>query len=105
MKYLLLLAALAVVLSACGLLSPAEQSTALEVIDQMLKNGVITLDQYEGLREAILAKGSGVWWEELAKIVVGAGLAYAGVQIRRGPPTQKVGLPANKVHPVQPPTP
>lgn len=105
MKYFIGLVALALVLSACGLLSPAEQGTALEVIDQMLKNGVITLDQYEGLREAILAKGSGVWWEELAKIVVGAGLAYAGVQIRRGPPTQKVGLPASKIHPASPATP
>lgn len=98
MKYLLLVA-VALLVTGCGLLSPQQQADALQVIDQMLKNGQITPDQFAALREAILAKGSGVWWEELGLALGSAALAYAGVQIRRGPPTQKVGLPSSKIHP------
>lgn len=98
MKYLAL-GAVALLVAGCGLLSPQQQADALEVIDQMLKNGQITPDQFAALREAILSKGSGFWWEELGMALGSAALAYAGVQIRRGPPTQKVGLPAEKIRP------
>ena len=98
MKYLAL-GAVALLVAGCGLLSPQQQADALQVIDQMLKNGQITPDQFAALREAILAKGSGAWWEELGLALGSAALAYAGVQIRRGPPTQKVGLPAEKIRP------
>jgi len=99
MKYLLL-GAVVLLCAGCGLLSPEQQANALEVIDQMLRNGQVTEAQYAALREAILSKGSGAWWEELGLALGSAALAYAGVQIRRGPPTQRVGLPADKVHPV-----
>lgn len=98
MKYILL-GAVALLVAGCGLLSPEQQATALEVIDQMLTQQQITPDQYEALREAILAKGSGAWWEELGLAIGSAALAYAGIQIRRGPITQKVGLPAEKIRP------
>ena len=89
---------LALSLAGCGLMSPAEQSTALEVIEQMLRQGTITPEQYEGLRQAILSGGSGVWWHSLGEVVAGAALGYFGVQLRRGQPTQKVGLPRGKIH-------
>jgi uncharacterized protein YoaH (UPF0181 family) len=97
-KYILL-GAVALLFAGCGLLSPAEQQTALKVIDDMLAQGIITPAQFDALREAILAKGTSAWWQELAQVAAGAALAYVGVEIRRGKPTQKVGLPASKVHP------
>jgi hypothetical protein len=89
---------LALSLAGCGLMSPAEQSTALEVIEQMLRQGTITPEQYEGLRQAILSGGTGEWWHSLGEVVAGAALGYFGVQLRRGQPTQKVGLPRGKIH-------
>ena len=92
-------AALAVLLCSCGLLTPQEQSNALAVIEQMRANNVITLEQFEALRQAILSGGTAVWWQSLVEVAAAAGLAYVGVSLRRGPPTQKGGLPQSKVHP------
>jgi hypothetical protein len=71
--------------AACGLLSPEQQQTALQAIDQMRANGSITQAQYEALREGILSSGQGAWWQQLAMTVGGAAAAYFGIQLRRGP--------------------
>ena len=97
-KYLLL-ALVAVAMTACGLLSPEQQQTALEVVTQMKAQGTITDAQFIALQEAILSGGQGAWWQQLAQIAARAALGYLGVEVRRGPPTHKVGLPQSKVHP------
>lgn len=93
--YLLLF--LCLFLTACGLLSPEQQQTALEVVSQMKAQGTITDQQFYALQEAILSGGQGVWWEQLATALLGAGLGYLGVRVNRGAPTQKVGLPVGKI--------
>lgn len=88
MKYYALLACLIVVLcSSCGLLSPQQQGDALGAIDGMLRAGVITQEQWEALRAAILGSGTAEFWTQLGTTLGGAALAYFGVQIRRGPVT------------------
>lgn len=71
--------------AACGLMSPAQQQTALAVVDEMLRNGSITAAQWEAMREAILAASSANWWSVAAQTVLGGALGYVGVQMRRGP--------------------
>lgn len=84
-------------LVSCGMLSPEQQSTALQVVDQMFQDGTITQAQYDALREIVLSGSQREWWMEVVNVVGGAALAYAGIQLRRGPPTQRVGLPESKV--------
>lgn len=84
----------------CGLLDPATQATALEVVEQLAAQGAITSEQSIALRQAVLADGRAAWWSQLLEVVAAAGLAYVGVAIRRGPPTQRVGLPADLVRPI-----
>ena len=93
------LVAIALLTASCGLLDPQQQQTALQVVDQMLTNGVVTPEQAEALRQAILSGGQMHFWEQAATAVIGAGMAYLGVRIQRGAPTQKVGLPATLVKP------
>jgi len=88
--------------AACGLMSPAQQGTALQVIDQMLVQGTITPEQHEGLRQAILQSGMMSWLQQAGTILGGAVLAWWGTRsnlpiIGRGAPTQRVGLPEGKV--------
>ena len=87
MRILFLIVA-CLLLAGCGMLSPDQQSTALDVIEQMLAQGTITPEQYEGLRQSILAGGTGAWWQQIAEVAVAAGLAYVGVRLQRGPPTR-----------------
>ena len=82
---------LAVFLGCVGM-SPEQQNEALQVIDEMLKNGSITHAQWEAMREAILSASTTNWWATAAQTVLGAGLAYIGVQARRGP----VATPAER---------
>lgn len=95
-----LLAAL-LLLASCAM-SPAQQATALQALDQMLAAGSITLAQFEALREGVLSSGQGAWWEQIAQVLIGAGLAYVGVQVRRGPPTRienlEKAVQAKKAH-------
>lgn len=94
-----LLALVTLICAAC-MMSPEQQQTALQVVDQMLAQGSISQVQADALRETILNGGQGAWWLHLADTLGGAVLGYLGVQIRRGAPTQRVGLPATLVRPV-----
>lgn len=96
MRYLIL-AAVALLLTGCGILSPETQRSALEALEGMLEAKAITYEQFVVLRDALLAGGSSAWWTQLAEIGAAAGLAYLGVEIRRGKPTQRFGLPEEKV--------
>lgn len=91
--------AIALLTASCGLLDPQQQQTALQVVDQMLVQGTITQEQAEALRQTILQGGQIHWWEQAATAILGAGMAYLGVRVNRGAPTQKVGLPASLVKP------
>lgn len=99
MRYLTLatMAVFCLTLTACGLLDPQQQATALQVVDQMLAQGTVTQAQADALREAILSGGQAHWWQQAATAVIGAAVAYVGVRIERGAPTQRVGLPAAKI--------
>lgn len=92
-----MLAVVCLSLTACGLLDPQQQQTALQVVDQMLDQGTITPEQAEALRQTILQGGQVHWWEQAATAVLGAAMAYVGVRVQRGAPTQKVGLPASLI--------
>jgi hypothetical protein len=85
-----LLAALSLLsLTACGLLSPETQQTAIAVLDQLRAQGAITPEQHAALLQALLA-GSAPWWQTLAQILGSAALAYFGVMARRGPVQTRV---------------
>lgn len=73
------------VCAGCGLMSPQQQADALAALDEMFRNGAITRAQYEALREGVLASSSANWWQQIVGTVAAAGLAYVGVQMRRGP--------------------
>ena len=96
MRYVFLIV-VCVALTACGLLSPEQQETALQTVNAMVANGSATEAQAVAMREAILSGGQGAWWQEAARIASGAALGYLGVRVHRGRPTQRVGLPATKV--------
>jgi len=96
----LLLACACLLLAGCGLLSPDQQKTALDVIDQMVIVGSATPAQAAAMREAVLGGGQMAFWQQIGLTIAGAVTAYAGVQMRRGPITQRVGLPESLIrHP------
>lgn len=86
-------------LAGCGLMNPQQQAEALQVLEQMREQQSITQAQFEALREMVLSDGANAWWQEIGQIVLGAALGYVGVEIRRGKPTQRVGLPSSMVKP------
>jgi hypothetical protein len=71
-------------LTSCGLLSPEQQTTALQTVDAMLTQGTITSQQAEALRQAILGGGQSAWWHQVGQIVLGAAMGYLGVQAAPG---------------------
>lgn len=77
-----LLAIVALGLASCGLMSAEQQSTALQVIDQMRMQGTITEAQYAALKETVLSSGQVAWWQQAAQVVLGAGLGYLGVSMK-----------------------
>lgn len=86
----------------CGLLNPAQQSEAMQVLNQMKANGSITQAQYDAMVEMLLNGSQAAWWQQFATVAASAGLAWLGVRsnlpvIGRGAPTQKVGLPVAKI--------
>jgi len=73
-------------LVSCGLLGPDHTELALQAIAQMQTEGVVTAEQAEALRQALLANVPGAeWWIDLVRIVIEVGLAVAGVRLWRGP--------------------
>lgn len=78
---------IAIGLSSC--MSPGQQHVALEALDAMRAKGVITPEQYEAMREAILSSGFGSFWQQIGVTVLGAAATYAGIRLQRGPATKK----------------
>lgn len=99
MRYVLL-AVCSVALCACGLLSPEQQQTALQVLDGMRANGSISQVQYDALVQSLLSGSTTAWWMQLIQVIGSAALAYAGVQWRRGP----VATPTERAARIAPPT-
>lgn len=64
-------------------MTPAQQSAALEVLDIQLKNGTITREQWEVMRQTILQGGTAAFWQQLLMTGVGMLTTYAGIQWRR----------------------
>jgi hypothetical protein len=78
-----ILSCVAVMLCSCGVMSPMQQETAIQVLGQMRAAGTITEEQYQALLQALLSAGSAHFWEQVVTAVGGAAMAYAGVQVRR----------------------
>lgn len=97
MKAILLLILL---LPSCALLSEHDRMAARALLQREYEAGNLTAAQRDAGIEAI-ESGSGFDWEGLGFFGINALLALVGgpflVRRMRGPPTQKVGLPATKV--------
>ena len=73
-------------LAGCVTSMPADtMSAALQAIDDLRASGAITLEQWQAMRDAIVAAGSQTWWFEAAQTLGAAALGYFGVQLKRGP--------------------
>ena len=97
------IAALCLLFVSCGMLAPQTQATTLAVVEDMFKQGIISVEQYEALKQLIVTQpDSGLWWKDAARILAEVGLSFLTVQAYRGSPTQKVGLPASKIVPSAP---
>lgn len=89
-------------LPACSVLSPQQRDNVRWTIEEEYAAGNITQAQRDAAIEA-LDKDEPFDWSVLG--LVGANLALAligapiAVRVHRGPPTQRVGLPASKVKP------
>jgi hypothetical protein len=84
MRYLILLPLLFLV--SCGLLGPDHTELALKAISEMQVQGVVTLEQAEALRQALLSNVPGTdWWIDVLRVLLEVGLAFAGVRMWRGP--------------------
>lgn len=103
----LLLSFFLLAMPSCGVLTPQQRSGAQVVLDDALSNGEITPAQHAAASEA-LAKDEPYDWEALGFVGINLLLALVGgpviVRKMRGPPTQKVGIPASKIKPTNPPT-
>lgn len=83
MKKLLLLCL--VPLAGCGWLAPDHTQLALETIDRMLAQQVVTPEQAEALKQALLTTAGPEWWVGVLQVAVEVGLAIIGVRVWRGP--------------------
>lgn len=93
---------LVAVAPACGTLSQPQKVAVMQVLDQELKAGHITQEQYAAAFQALANDGK-VDWELWGVAAVNIALALIGapaiVRWQRGVPTQLAGLPASKVYP------
>lgn len=100
MRYLMVCLCLALMAS-CSLLAPQERSALRNSVVDAYEHGNITPAQSDAALEAI-DRDEPVDWEGLGMFGLNAALALLGapmiVRAQRGRPTQKVGLPASKVH-------
>ena len=83
MRYLYLIS-VCLLLTACGVLSPEQQQTALQTIDAMMYQGTITPSQADALRETIMQAGQQNFWNQAAQVGLGAVMGYLGVQAAPG---------------------
>lgn len=89
--------------TACSVLSPAQKASVRTTLGDEYAAGNITKSQYDAAIEA-LDNDKDFDWETLGFVGMNILLTLVGAPIvvrkMRGPPTQKVGLPANKIQPV-----
>lgn len=85
MKNLAILIAACLTLTSCGWLAPDHTEIALQAIDRMLMQGVVTAEQAEALRQALLTTAGPEWWMSAVQVIIEVGLAVLGVRIWRGP--------------------
>lgn len=89
------LVAVLLLLTGCSAMS----DTFTQTVAGMVGNGSLTPEQGTAVIQAFTAAAeSQNWWEIPLNILGGALLAFMGVRIQRGAPTQRVGLPTTKVH-------
>lgn len=81
----LALALLVLPLASCGMLAPDHAELALQAIDRMLAEGVVTVEQAEALRQALMTNAQPNWWLAVAQVALEVGLAVLGVRVWRGP--------------------
>lgn len=72
-------------LTSCGWLGPDHTELALQAIDRMYAQGVVTVEQAEALRQALAQTAGPQWWVSLAQVALEVGLAVLGVRLWRGP--------------------
>lgn len=88
------------VLVACGVLSPQQKAGIRATLNNELVSGNITNAQYDAAIEA-MDNDKPIDWETLGFVGANILLALIGgpaiVRLQRGLPTQKVGLPADKI--------
>lgn len=102
----LALCALALVVVACTGLTPDQQAEQIQLtariaeLSRLVESGMAAPDTYQELLAAILrqnelreASDGGIDWNAAVGAVGGAVLAYFGIEARRGPPTNRKGLP------------
>ena len=101
------LCAFLAVLPGCGFLSPQQKASVLTTLSHEHDLGNITDAQYNAAVEAV-QQDKAFDWETLGLVGANILLMFLGVPIAmrtnipvigRGAPTQKVGLPANKIRP------
>lgn len=90
---------LVVLMASCAVMTPESRAALERVLAGALARGDITREQYDAALGGLSAMGSTFNWQSVLDVLLGGVLGYFGVQLRRGPPTQKVGLPASKVLP------
>lgn len=98
-------AAIAILCTGCGLLSPAQQQTAIDTINEMMAQGTISQAQHEVLIDGVLQQSWSGFWEQMSGYALAAVAAYTGVQIRRGPPTRKENIAKKLATVVEPAAP
>jgi hypothetical protein len=98
-------AAIAILCTGCGLLSPAQQQTAIDTINEMLRQGTINENQHGVLMDGVLQQGWSGFLEQLTGYALAAVAAYTGVQIRRGPPTRLENIAKKLATVAEPATP
>jgi hypothetical protein len=81
----LALALLVLPLASCGMLAPDHTELALQAIDRMLAQSVVTVEQAEALRQALVTSAEPNWWVTVAQVALEVGLAVMGVRLWRGP--------------------
>lgn len=97
------IAALCLLFVSCGILNPQQQASSLAVIEDMYRQGAISIEQYESLKQLVLnSQGTGDMWQDALRFAYTVGGSLLGIRLVRGPATQKVGLPESKIIPSAP---
>ncbi len=86
-------------LTSCGIFSPDQVQSIVDVINQIETQGGLTAMQAEALRQAVMANSGDPWYLQVGRVVLEVGLAVAGVRWWRGPaaaPAERVARLAAK---------